>query len=96
LAVDKNGKISIFSSSQRYKKNIIEPKQNISQDIDLLNPKLFNFISSEEKQVLGLIAEEVHAIDSLSELLVFYKDENKQIPQSIDYNSVMILTLYII
>jgi hypothetical protein len=89
---DTNGLIYKFTSSERYKKNIVDAALDSAKIYDMRPVEYENNENSKEgdegKKGFGLIAEEVH---ELFPEIVIYDEEGK--PDSISYDRISVLLL---
>ena len=89
---DTNGLIFKYTSSERYKKNIVDAALESSKIYDMRPVEYENNENSKEgdegKKGFGLIAEEVH---ELFPEIVIYDEEGK--PDSISYDRISVLLL---
>jgi hypothetical protein len=86
LSVNSSGEIGITVSSEQYKENIRTLFIN-RESFDKLNPATYNY-KKQIKNQIGLIAEEVYAINDLIDLVILGKNNE---PLSINYNALSVV-----
>ncbi len=93
MYVDSVGKLGTAVSSMRYKRNIVDMKDELLNEVLELNPVTFQWkpeVSTCEKTQYGLIAEQVAEV--LPELVV-YKDG---IPETVQYQNLVPMLLGVV